>query len=78
MLVFGNIDISSFVQAIRVAKKFISNAYNYKKFGQHFLYDKNIIQKIILKLQPKHHDYFIEIGPGEGALTNPLIENLKK
>ena len=53
--------------------------HNYKKkFGQHFLYDKNIIQKIILKLQPKHHDYFIEIGPGEGALTNPLIEKTSK
>jgi len=53
--------------------------HNYKKkFGQHFLYDKNIIQKIILKLQPKHHDYFIEIGPGEGALTNPLIGKTSK
>jgi len=53
--------------------------HNYKKkFGQHFLYDKNIIQKIILKLQPKNNDYFIEIGPGEGALTNPLIEKTSK
>ena len=53
--------------------------HNYKKkFGQHFLNDKNIIQKIILKLQPKHHDYFIEIGPGEGALTNPLIGKTSK
>ena len=53
--------------------------YNHKKkFGQHFLYDKNIIRKIILKLQPKCHDYFIEIGPGEGALTNPLLEKTSK
>ena len=52
---------------------------NYKKkYGQHFLHDRNIIQKIIYTLKPKTCDDFIEIGPGEGALTNSLIDQVDK
>ena len=52
---------------------------NYKKkYGQHFLHDRNIIQKIIYTLKPKTYDDFIEIGPGEGALTNSLIDQVDK
>ena len=52
---------------------------NYKKkYGQHFLHDKNIIQKIISAVQPKKNDVFIEIGPGEGALTNPLADKVDR
>ena len=52
---------------------------NYKKkYGQHFLHDRNIIQKIIYTLKPKTCDEFIEIGPGEGALTNSLIDQVDK
>ena len=48
---------------------------NYKKrLGQHFLHDNNIIKKIIMSVQPKENDHFLEIGPGEGALTNPMLD----
>ena len=52
---------------------------NYKKkYGQHFLHDRNILQKIISVVQPKTYDEFIEIGPGQGALTSPLVDKVDK
>ena len=48
-----------------------------KKLGQHFLNDKNIINKIIMSIKPKKTDSFLEIGPGEGALTTPLLDMIK-
>ena len=48
-----------------------------KKLGQHFLHDKNIINKIIIAIKPKTTDSFLEIGPGEGALTTPLLDKIK-
>jgi len=47
-----------------------------KRFGQHFLHDRNIINRIIAALDPKRHQTIIEIGPGKGALTIPLLEHL--
>ena len=47
-----------------------------KRFGQHFLIDQNIIDKIIHAIAPKDHQTIIEIGPGEGALTIPLLNHL--
>jgi 16S rRNA (adenine1518-N6/adenine1519-N6)-dimethyltransferase len=44
-----------------------------KYFGQHFLHDRNIIDKIIATMAPGSDDAFIEIGPGRGALTRPLL-----
>lgn len=49
-----------------------------KKLGQHFLHDKNIISKIIKAIDPKKKDNFLEIGPGDGALTYPLIDKISK
>lgn len=46
-----------------------------KRFGQHFLQDKNIIYHIISAINPKPEDCLVEIGPGQGALTFPLIES---
>lgn len=48
-----------------------------KYLGQHFLMDKNFIEKIVnfLKLDPL--DHFIEIGPGAGNLTIHLLEKLE-
>lgn len=47
-----------------------------KRFGQHFLHDQNIIHRIITVIDPKRHQTIIEIGPGKGALTFPLLEHL--
>ena len=44
-----------------------------KHFGQHFLNQPAIIHKIIQELSPSKQDNIIEIGPGKGALTLPLI-----
>lgn len=49
-----------------------------KHFGQHFLHDKNIIGKIIDAVAPGPADCFIEIGPGRGAITGPLLERVSK
>ena len=40
-----------------------------KRFGQNYLHDKNIINKIFGEINPKPEDTIIEIGPGRGALT---------
>lgn len=45
-----------------------------KKFGQNFLQDKNIINKIANVASPTKADLVIEIGPGSGALTEFLLE----
>ena len=49
-----------------------------KRFGQNYLRDTNIIQKIVSEISPKTDDLIIEIGPGEGALTALLLEKTKK
>lgn len=45
-----------------------------KRFGQNFLHDQHVIQKIVKAINPKHSDALVEIGPGMGALTEPLLE----
>jgi len=45
-----------------------------KRFGQNFLTNQSIINRIIESLDPKPGETIIEIGPGEGALTHPLLE----
>jgi 16S rRNA (adenine1518-N6/adenine1519-N6)-dimethyltransferase len=44
-----------------------------KSFGQHFLHEKRYIESIVSAISPKPADVVIEIGPGEGALTLPLL-----
>jgi 16S rRNA (adenine1518-N6/adenine1519-N6)-dimethyltransferase len=48
-----------------------------KKFGQNFLKDSSIIHEIIQSIQPRQNDLLVEIGPGLGALTKPLLEKTK-
>jgi 16S rRNA (adenine1518-N6/adenine1519-N6)-dimethyltransferase len=48
-----------------------------KKFGQNFLKDSSIIHAIIQSIQPLQDDLLVEIGPGLGALTKPLLEKTK-
>jgi len=45
-----------------------------KRFGQNFLTDKSIIKRIVGALDPQAGETIVEIGPGRGALTAPLIE----
>lgn len=49
-----------------------------KRFGQNFLVDEQIIGDIVRAIHPQENDIMIEIGPGLGALTRPLIEQLKQ
>jgi 16S rRNA (adenine1518-N6/adenine1519-N6)-dimethyltransferase len=44
-----------------------------KRYGQHFLHDPAIIARIIAALAPRPDDILVEIGPGLGALTIPLL-----
>lgn len=48
-----------------------------KRFGQNYLYDKNIIRKIVGEINPQPDDTIIEIGPGRGALTEPIYGKTK-
>jgi 16S rRNA (adenine1518-N6/adenine1519-N6)-dimethyltransferase len=47
-----------------------------KRFGQHFLHDRGIIERILRALAPQPGQHLVEIGPGEGALTLPLLERV--
>ncbi|MES2366296.1 MAG: 16S rRNA (adenine(1518)-N(6)/adenine(1519)-N(6))-dimethyltransferase RsmA [Pseudomonadota bacterium] len=47
-----------------------------KRFGQHFLCDADIIAAIVHAIRPQHTDNMVEIGPGLGALTRPLLAHL--
>ncbi len=49
-----------------------------KRFGQNFLVDAQIIARIVRCIQPKPDDHMVEIGPGLGALTRPLLKQIKK
>ncbi|KHD04848.1 ribosomal RNA small subunit methyltransferase A [Candidatus Thiomargarita nelsonii] len=46
-----------------------------KRFGQHFLHDTQIIQDIVAAIAPHPQEHLVEIGPGKGALTLPLLES---
>jgi 16S rRNA (adenine1518-N6/adenine1519-N6)-dimethyltransferase len=45
-----------------------------KRFGQNFLHDSTVIQHILSSIRPKPGDHWVEIGPGQGALTEPLLQ----
>jgi 16S rRNA (adenine1518-N6/adenine1519-N6)-dimethyltransferase len=49
-----------------------------KQFGQNFLVDQNIIADIVRAIRPEANDNMVEIGPGLGALTRPLLKQLNK
>lgn len=44
-----------------------------KHLGQHFLIDPNVLRKIMGAVRPLPGEHFVEIGPGRGALTLPLL-----
>ena len=44
-----------------------------KRFGQHFLHDQGILRRIVECISAKPGERIVEIGPGEGAMTMPLL-----
>jgi len=48
-----------------------------KSWGQNFIIDNNTINKIIKIINPQKNEHLIEIGPGRGALTIPLLNKVK-
>ncbi len=49
-----------------------------KRFGQNFLHDPTVIGRIVSTINPKPGDNLIEIGPGPGALTQPVLKQCGK
>ena len=47
-----------------------------KRFGQHFLVDKGVIQSIVEAVDPQPGEALVEIGPGLGAITRPLLARI--
>ncbi|MBJ6985401.1 16S rRNA (adenine(1518)-N(6)/adenine(1519)-N(6))-dimethyltransferase RsmA [Luteimonas sp. MC1750] len=45
-----------------------------KALGQHFLHDRGVVDRIILAVDPRPDEHIVEIGPGQGAMTFPLLE----
>ena len=45
-----------------------------KRFGQNFLHDRHVIDRIVRAIHPKAGERLVEIGPGLGALTQPLLQ----
>lgn len=49
-----------------------------KRFGQNFLHDEHVIDNIVAAINPNDGDNLVEIGPGLGALTEPVCEQVSK
>ncbi len=49
-----------------------------KRWGQHFLTDKNLLKKIVRIIQPDPEDVILEIGPGQGSLTELIAPRVKQ
>jgi 16S rRNA (adenine1518-N6/adenine1519-N6)-dimethyltransferase len=47
-----------------------------RRFGQHFLTDRSVLDQIVAAIAPERDDIVAEIGPGHGALTAPLAERV--
>ena len=45
-----------------------------KRFGQNFLHDAGVITRIVQAINPRPGDRLVEIGPGQGAITLPLLQ----
>ncbi|QLB21263.1 16S rRNA (adenine(1518)-N(6)/adenine(1519)-N(6))-dimethyltransferase [Vespertiliibacter pulmonis] len=49
-----------------------------KRFGQNFLHDQNVIHNIVSAINPQKDQFLLEIGPGLGALTEPVADKVDK
>jgi 16S rRNA (adenine1518-N6/adenine1519-N6)-dimethyltransferase len=45
-----------------------------KRYGQHFLHDPGTIERIVRAIDPRPGDRLVEVGPGRGAITAPLLQ----
>jgi len=45
-----------------------------KRFGQNFLHDRRVVERIVDAIDPKPHEAIVEIGPGQAALTRELVK----
>ena len=52
--------------------------YAKKRFGQNFLQDQAVIDQIVYAIHPQENDNIIEIGPGLGAMTKPILTAIKQ
>ena len=62
-----------------MSKRYTTNPTKHKarkRFGQNFLTDQKIIDQIIATIAPKRDDNLLEIGPGQGAMTLPLLDRV--
>ena len=46
-----------------------------KRFGQHFLTDPGVINQLVASINPQPGEHLVEIGPGQGAMTEPLLQH---
>ena len=49
-----------------------------KKWGQNFLTDSNLLDRIVRTVEPQDNENFLEIGPGDGSLTELIFPKVKK
>ena len=49
-----------------------------KKWGQNFLVDNNLLDKIVSTVNPQVNDHILEIGPGEGVLSEKILPQVKE
>jgi len=49
-----------------------------KRFGQNFLHDRGIIERIVRAIRPQTDQHMVEIGPGLGALTEHLVDAVQR
>jgi 16S rRNA (adenine1518-N6/adenine1519-N6)-dimethyltransferase len=49
-----------------------------KRFGQHFLTDESVIEAIVASIDPRPGQALVEIGPGLGAMTGPLLARCRR
>ena len=49
-----------------------------KRFGQNFLIDNYVVEEIVRAINPQENELMVEIGPGQLALTKPLLSHSKQ
>lgn len=49
-----------------------------KRFGQNFLVDESVVADIVAAINPARSEHVVEVGPGLGALTTPLLKRLDR